>query len=284
MSLAYWNGRIVPAGEVVLTPDDGGFLFGDGLFETLLVEEGEAVDVRGHLDRLYSGLARIKLEIPEGPEALERKVREVALAAPAPVCRLRITVTQGTAGLPTRLVIASPYSPPSAEQRERGVAARLFPQYRIDSGGPLAGLKSLCYQASRLALHRAEAAGAYEAFLLNERGRLVEGSRSNLALVFPDGVFTPPRTEGCLPGTVRRRLLELRAIAEFSLHPEDLATASEVLIMNSLIGVLPVSTVNGRELAVGPTAERLRDLYRRAVAPAPPPPPDGGSEAPQRLF
>lgn len=284
MSLAYWNGRIVPAREVVLTPDDGGFLFGDGLFETLLVEDGEVFDLPGHLDRLYSGLARIKLEIPEGPEQLERKVREVATAAPSPICRLRITVTQGTGGLPTRLVIASAYAPPSAGQYANGVAARLFPQYRIDSGGPLAGLKSLCYQASRLALHRAEAAGAYEAFLLNERGRLVEGSRSNIALVFPDGVFTPPRTEGCLPGTVRRRLLELRAISEFSLHPEDLATASEVLIMNSLIGVLPIATVNGRELEVGPTAARLRQLYRQAVAPESPPSSGGVSEAPQRLY
>lgn len=280
MSLAYWNGRVVPAAEVVLTPDDGGFLFGDGLFETLFVEHGAAFDVAGHLDRLFAGLARIKLEIPEGRDTLEWTVAEVAFAAPRPLARLRITVTQGSGGLPTRLVIASPYAPPSAEQYSKGVTAHLFPQYRVDSGGPLVGIKSLCYQACRLALHRAEAIGAYEAFLLNERGRLVEGSRSNIALVFPDGILTPPRAEGCLPGTVRRRLLELRAISEFALHPEDLATASEVLIMNSLIGVLPVAAVNGRELAVGTTATRLRTLYRQAVAGLDSAPED----TPSRLF
>jgi branched-subunit amino acid aminotransferase/4-amino-4-deoxychorismate lyase len=66
---------------------------------------------------------------------------------------------------------------------------------------------------------------------------------------------------------VRRRLLELRALSEFTLHPEDLATASGVLLMNSLIGVVPVANVNGREVPVGPAAAQLRDLYRQAVAP-----------------
>lgn len=278
MSLAYWNGRIVPAQEVVLTPDDGGFLFGDGLFETLFVEHGRPFDVAAHLDRLAAGLDRIKLRIPEDRDTLEWTVAEIAAAAPHPQARLRITITQGAAGQPTRLIIASPYTPPTLEQYRDGVAAHLFPQYRIDSGGPLAGLKSLCYQACRLALHRAEAMGAFEALLLNERGRLVEGSRSNVALVYPDGIVTPPRAEGCLPGTVRRRLLELRAISEFTLHPEDLATASGLLLMNSLIGVLPVSLVNGREVPVGIAAARLRALYRQAVMP-----PGAGPPA-QRLF
>jgi branched-subunit amino acid aminotransferase/4-amino-4-deoxychorismate lyase len=139
---------------------------------------------------------------------------------------------------------------------------RLLPQYRIDSAGPLAGLKSLAYQANRLALHHAEKQGAYEALLTNERDRLVEGSRSNLALVFAEGVFTPPRSDGCLPGTVRRRLLESGALSEWPLSPEDLATASEVLLMNSLIGILPVSRINSREVPVGPTAARLREIWK----------------------
>ena len=90
---------------------------------------------------------------------------------------------------------------------------------------------------------------------------MVEGSRSNLALVFPDGILTPPESDGCLPGTVRRRLLEMGAIRERPLSPEDLATPAEVLLMNSLIGVLPVSRINRREIPVGPEAERLRALW-----------------------
>ncbi len=263
MSLSYWNGRIVPAEEVHIAPDDAGFLFGDGLFETLRIDEGGARDVEAHLDRLRAGLRRIRLEISEDRRALRRAITQVSEAAPRPVARMRMMVTRGREGIPTRLITAAPYEPPGEYLHRRGVAARLLLHYRVDSAGPLAGLKSLCYQAHRLALREAEAEGAYEALLLNERGQLVEGSRSNVALVFPDGIVTPPVSDGCLPGTVRRRLLEKGEITEGPLSPEDLALASEVLLMNSLIGVLPVSRINNWQIPVGPTAARLRGALER---------------------
>jgi branched-subunit amino acid aminotransferase/4-amino-4-deoxychorismate lyase len=261
MSLSWWNGRTVPAGEVSVKPHDAGFLFGDGLFETLRVDDGRARDVEAHLDRLRAGLRKIRIELPEDRRVLRRAVAQVAEAAPRPVARMRITVSRGWGGLPTRLIAASSYDPPDEDFYREGVTARLLLHSRIDSGSPLAGLKSLSRQANRLALHEAEAQGAWEALLLNERGRLVEGSRSNLALVLPDGVFTPPRSDGCLPGTVRRRLIERGALTEEPLSPEDLALATEALLMNSLIGVLPVSRINNWELPVGPAAARLREVY-----------------------
>lgn len=260
MSRCYWNGRIVPAREVSIAADDAGFLFGDGLFETLRVDSGRARDIEAHLDRLLAGLRRIRIELPEDRSALHRAVAEISEAAPRPAARLRITVTRGSGGSPTRLIATAPYEPPERNLYRGGVTVQLLLQYRIDSDAPLAGLKSLSYQVNRLALRQAETEGAYEALLLNERGRLVEGSRSNVALVFPDGVVTPPVSDGCLPGTVRRRLLEKGAITEEPLSPEDLAMAGEVLLMNSLIGVLPVSRVNSQEIPVGPTAARLREI------------------------
>lgn len=268
MSLSWWNGRVVPAGEVRIAPDDAGFLFGDGLFETLRVDGGRARDVEAHLDRLFAGLRRIGIDLPEGREDLERAVAEVAGAAPRPVARLRITVTRS----PTRLITTSAYEPPAERLYREGVAVVLLPDHRIDSGGPLAGLKSLNYQLNRMALRIAESRGAFEALLLNERGRLVEGSRSNVAVRLPDGFFTPPESDGCLPGTVRRRLLEKGVIQERPLTPEDLGKAGEMVLMNSLIGVLPVSRIDGREVgrdesrpydaAGGPTAPALHPARR----------------------
>jgi branched-chain amino acid aminotransferase len=260
VTLAYWNGTLTGASEVRIDPRDPGFLFGDGLFETLRVDGGRARDIGAHLDRLLAGLQRLRMDIPEDSDALEQAVEAVARGAPRPIARLRITITPGTGGGPTRLITAAGYEPLDEDLYRTGVTARLLPQYRVDSGSPLAGLKTLSYQANRLALHHAERLGAWEALLVNERGRLVEGSRSNVVLAFPDGVFTPPRGDGCLPGTVRRRLLESGALAEWPLSPEDLATASEILLLNSLIGVLPVSRVNGRAVPVGPAAARLRAL------------------------
>ncbi|HET9210486.1 MAG TPA: aminotransferase class IV [Thermoanaerobaculia bacterium] len=255
MSLAWWNGRLVPFEEVRIAPDDAGFLFGDGLFETLRVDGGRPRDLSAHLDRLLAGLERVGISIPESRCDLGHAVAEVARAAPRPMARLRITVSRGTAAGPTRLIAAAPYEPPGET-----VTAVLLPEHRIDSRSPLAGLKSLCYQNNRRVLGEAEARGAFEALLLNEHGRLAEGSRSNAALVLPEGIFTPPESEGCLPGTVRRRLLERGALRERPISLEDLAAASGLLLMNSLIGVLAVSRLDGREIPVGPEAARLRGL------------------------
>jgi branched-chain amino acid aminotransferase len=252
-SLAWWNGRIVPLDEVRISPTDAGFLFGDGLFETLRVDAGRAHDVAAHLDRLFAGLRRLGIALPEDRCSLGRALTDVAKAAPRPVARLRISITRAE----TRLITAFPYEPPAEGLYQKGVAAVLLPDPRIDSRGPLAGLKSLCYQANRLALGQAEARGAYEALLVNEHGRLAEGSRSNLALILAGGIFTPPESEGCLPGTVRRRLLEKGAIHERPLTREDLDAAQGVLLMNSLIGVLPVARIDGRELPVRPSWRTL---------------------------
>ncbi|MFL6195049.1 MAG: aminotransferase class IV [Thermoanaerobaculia bacterium] len=260
MSLAWWNGRTVPREEVGIDPSDAGFLFGDGIFETLRVDQGSAWDVAAHLERLLAGLVRLRMEIPEDAAALEAAVREIAFTAPEPVARLRITVSRGNDAGPTRLITTAPYEPPDENAYRQGVPARFLPQYPLYSGSALAGLKSLSYQTNRLALRAAEAHGAWEAILVNEAGRLVEGSRSNLAVVLDGSVLTPRRQDGCLPGTVRRRLLERGVIQEWQLAPEDLAAAGEVLLMNSLVGVLPVSEINGKAVPLGATASYLRQV------------------------
>ncbi len=208
----------------------------DGLFETLRVNSGEALDVAAHLDRLFAGLPRIGIALTESRGELADAIASAAAQAPRPVARLRLTVRRG----PTVLVATEPYQPPSVEDYRDGVPIVLITDLRIDSGSPLAGLKSLPWEPNREALRRAEAAGAFDALLLNEHGRLVEGARSNLVLALPDGLFTPPESDGCLPGTVRRRLLEGGWIAERSLTPDDLDRARETVLLNSLIGALPV--------------------------------------------
>jgi branched-chain amino acid aminotransferase len=250
MSLSWWNGREVPADEVRIAPDDAGFLHGDGLFETLRVDDGQARDVGAHLDRLLASLPRVEIEIPEDRRALEEAITAVAFAGPRPTARLRITVTRGASGVPTRLVTAARYHPPDALQYQEGVAVVLVPDLRLDARGPLAGLKSLCWQTNRLALLRAEKAGASEALLVNEQGRLVEGARSNLLVVLDGGIYTPPLEDGCLPGTVRRRLLEAGTIAERPLRLEDLERARGILLTNSLVDVLPVGRLDGRKVPV----------------------------------
>lgn len=266
--MIYRDGRLLPDAPASL-PD------GDGLFETLRVDDGEARDLPAHLDRLLAGLGRIGLEIPESRADLAVAVQAVAAAAPRPTARLRIAVARDRreSSPSSTLIFAEPYDPPSADAYQDGVAAVLLAEPTLDPLSPLAGLKTLGREPHRSALSMAVAAGAWDALLLNERGRLVSGARSNLVLVLPEGVVTPPLADGCLPGTVRRRLLVAAEIGERSLSPADLEAASEILLLNSLVGVLPVGRLDGRRLTP-PSSRPARPSPSRPAPrrPSPPPP------------
>ena len=268
MSLAWWNGRIVPVAEVHISPGDAGFLFGDGLFETLRVDAGRARDLSAHLDRLYAGLRRLGIDPPESRCDLGRAVTDVAQAAPRPVARLRITVSRGDEDGPTRLITTAPYEPPGEDLYRRGVAAVLLPEFRIDSRDPLAGLKSLCYQANRLALRPAEARGAWDALRLNEHGGLCSGiAEQSRAGAAGRDLHASRERAGACPGPSAAAARNGSAPRKGATL-DDLAAADGLLLMNSLIGALPVSRVDGREIAVGPQV--LSSLRSALVGSSPP--------------
>lgn len=261
--LAYHDGRLVDESEIGIAPWDAGLTVGDGIFETLLVVDGVAVDPPAHLERLRVGLAAVEIAVPEATADLYRAVERVAAAAPRPQARLRITVTRGTpeAG-PTRIVAARPYSPLSDEARAAGVEVTLLEDRRVWSGDPQRRVKSTSYQAAALAWEHARGRGAFEGLLVNERGNLVEGTRSNVMVRIGEDLVTPPQSDGCLPGTVRRRLLEAGLVRERPVPVEALAIADGLALTGSLIGVAPVSAVDDRTLDPGAGWRPLYEAWR----------------------
>lgn len=262
-ALAYHDGRLVAPEAVAVGAWDAGLTSGDGVFETLLVAEARPVDVGAHLERLYAGLAAVRIAIPEPIDRLERVVRRVAAAAPRPWARLRITVTRGAGGVPTRLVATGAYEPLEAETRAAGVAVTLLAEHPVASRDPLRRVKSTSYQAEMLAWRRARCAGAFEGLLVNERGRLVEGTRSNVVARLDDVLVTPRVDDGCLPGTVRRRLLEAGLIREAPVPVDALDRVAGLFLTSSLVGVVPVGTIDGRALQPAAVWRSLYDAWRR---------------------
>ena len=90
----YFNGALLPLEVVRICPDDGGWLRGEGLFETLRVSRGTALDIGAHLERLYAGLSVLQIAIPEDPGVIGAAVEQLAALAEGPA-RLRITITTG---------------------------------------------------------------------------------------------------------------------------------------------------------------------------------------------
>jgi len=259
---------LVPAAEAALPVGDRGLLYGDGLFETVLIRSGGLPLLELHLERLAA--SALALGIPCDLERVRAGALALAGSTGAGTATalaeqaLRITLTRGVAASrgyappaepsPTVLITRSPY------QRPAGPLRTVTAGVRVWSESPLWRHKTLSALEKVLARAEAVAAGADEALLLNQHGRLAEGASANLFVVQDGRWITPPVSEGCLPGVMRRRMIALTGARQEVLPPEALAAAHGVYLTSALMGCLPVSTLDGRPLRLGPPPPRLEEL------------------------
>jgi branched-chain amino acid aminotransferase len=278
--LVHWNGRIVPAEEAVVSVFDAGFLYGDGLYETMRAYHGRPFALDRHLARLAHAGERIDLPLP-GTLVLRAAVGELLEATALSSAIVRITVTRGTLTRrldlsssvgPSVLVTANAYDPAQDLERRNGIRVILSRFVRL-SASPLAGVKSTNYQVSLFARNEAREAGAAEVLLPNESGHIVEAAAANVFLVEGRSLVTPPVGAGILGGITREVVLEAAAAAsltvtEATLSRERLAAADEVFLSGTTIQVAPVVRIQDEPVAngrPGPVTLDLLDRYLAAV-------------------
>jgi branched-chain amino acid aminotransferase len=264
------DGKVVDPDEAQVSVFDRGLTVGDGVFETVKVVAGVPFALTRHLDRLAQSAARVGLPTPE-MDAMRAAVAEL-LAAAAPVprsARLRMTYTGGVSQLgsergtaqPTLIVVLAPLP-----DRPPTVSAVTVPWPRNDQGA-LAGVKTTSYAENVLALGRANALGAGEAFMPNTRGNLCEGTGSNVFVAFGDRLVTPPRSSGCLAGVTRALVLEWVGGEEADVPMSALSNADEIFITSATRDVRPVHALDGRSLpAPGPATKRVMEVYAERSA------------------
>lgn len=275
--LVHLNGRLVPEGEATVSILDRGFLFGDGVFESMRVVGGRIFRLDRHLERLRRSADLIGLALPGGPgafgEAAIKLLRENGLTE----ARVRITVTRGPGrpgdyveapGPPTVVMIAAPYAGPDPALRERGVTVAIPRRRQIPAEAIDPSIKSISRLASVLARREARDQGAFEAVLLDLAGNLTEGTASNLFLVVRGRLLTPLVPEGGLPGVTRQAVLELASAAGIEVHEDrlparTLSHADEAFLTNTSWEVLPVARVDQRPVGDGRPGAVTRDLQGR---------------------
>lgn len=261
------NGRFLPMESACISPLDRGFLYGDGLFETIRAEEGAALYLARHIERLCSSLVsfRITIDAPDWAVVIKSLLIENGLEhGPASV---KVIVTRGAAsapGLPdpeqpTILVSAQRYEPPAARLYEKGVDLLI---HKEGYSPPLAAHKSLNYLYHLAARQAALAVGCHEAVLLDVEGRVSETSAGSL-LAMSSGKWWTPVGEYRLPGITIRALWAIFSDAGIQIEsreawPEDLVRADTVWVLNSLMGIMPVAGINGRQLPDGMSGEAAR--------------------------
>lgn len=277
----WWNGQLLPADEVRLSPMDHGFLVGDGVFETLLARGGRAYAVTRHWQRLVRSCAALDLT-PPALELLQDIFARLLEANALTEARLRLTLTSGAgpAGSERGADSAQTLCVTATALNVWGATEQLHlsPWPRL-SAGALTGVKSVSYAENVRALALARAQGAGECLFANERGEICEGTGSNVFLVRGGRVLTPPLDSGCLAGVTRALVLETAARLGLPVSEEPLplaclteGLADEVFLTSTTRDVHPVCRVGGRAFAApGPVTTRLRAAFLEWQAEQPDP-------------
>ena len=239
--LIFHNDRIVPLGEVHLSPGQTGLLMGWGVFTTLRLYQGIPLAFERHWARMARDAARLEIDLPYQEKAVREAVIELARDNQRPEGAARVSFVKNHGGLwgqaeglpPTDLLIFT------REMVHWPAANRLgIEPMGILSGGHYAGAKMLSWVPHAAVLDRAHKAGFDDALLINERGQIAECTSANIFLVRGRTLLTPPLSSGCLGGITREIIFEIapRAgleIREADLTPDDLSTAQEVFISST---------------------------------------------------
>lgn len=285
MGFAYVNGEFVEEHDASVALSERGFLYGDGLFETVRVADGVPVFLDRHTRRMHGSALELGIALdrrePDFSSYVGNLVAEIIERSGYSEARLRIILSRGERSdgpRPSEEGRSNLYLSINSEPAKRldqahsGVRAVIcsFPR---NQRSPLARHKTLNYQENVLALREAEELGVDEAIFRNLDGRLSEGATTNLFLIKGDELVTPPVSEGLLPGVTRACVLELAASLEIDSNEEpvtvdDLRSCEEAFLTNSIIGVAPLLELDGRPVGQscpGPVTKRLQGSYRVLV-------------------
>ena len=266
----YFNGEFVDKDEVSISPDDRGFVFGDGVYEVLRAMDGRLFRPDDHFRRLRRSLDHVRIEGID-VEGLRETfssllARNDLRDGPA---KVYLQITRGAAPRqhafpdesvePTVYARADAYELP-VEKWADGVSVILKPDQRWAR----CDIKSLNYLPNVLANQAAQEAGAYEALLVRD-GFVTEGSHSSMAAVFGDTVQVHPSTNYTLPSVTRTAVLELcdaldRPVEQSPVAADALLDADELFLMGTTTGVMPIVQVDDWTVGDGTPGSVTREL------------------------
>jgi 4-amino-4-deoxychorismate lyase len=259
LAVAVEGRGVVDPSEPVFFADDEAVVRGTAAFETVRVRRGRAVLLEEHVERLERSSLSLRLPAPEGARELAVQAVEAAAADEG---ALRLFRTSST------LVATVAPLPPGLELlRERGLALITI---RVASHGLLTGIKSTSYGANMAAVAEAERIGADDALFLGEGETVLEATTSNIWWREGDVLTTPSVAAGVLPGVTRAAVATLAREAGYRVREgaftlPALLRGDEAFTSSAVREIMPVVSIDGRELPRAEVAPRLQELLE-AVA------------------
>jgi branched-chain amino acid aminotransferase len=279
------NGRVFDQDHAVISVFDHGFLYGEGVYETLRTYNGQPFLFDRHMRRLRKSAGMLALGVPLGDAEIDARFRDTMQAAglggqPGREAYIRILVTRGIGELtydpaacptPSIVVIAKPHVAPPPEVFDRGVRVALVDIVRNHPGSVNPLIKSNNLLNNALAMQEAFRRGGFEGVMRNYKGELAECTQSNLFIVRNGAALTPPIDAGLLPGITREFLFEVGTelgipVREAVLRDADLFGADEAFLTSSTREAVPIVQVDDARIGAGvpgPVTQALLQGFRR---------------------
>jgi D-alanine transaminase len=277
--IAYVNGHYLPAHDALVSVEDRGYQFSDGIYEVCEVRGGAIIDERRHLERLRRSLGELRIALPLSPRALSVIMRETIRRNRVHDGIVYVQMTRGVARRdfafppsgtrPSVIVTARNLDRRGNEKKaEQGLAVVTVPESRWARPD----IKSISLLPNVLAKQAARDRGAAEAWFVDRDGRVTEGASSNAWIVTPDDkVVTRPADNGILRGITRTVLIEAIAaqhllFEERAFSVEEAYGAREAFVTAASQIVMPVVRIDDRPIgsgSPGPVAKALRESFHR---------------------
>ncbi len=274
MQLAYVNGDFLPLAEARVSVLDRGFLFADGVYEVTAILDGRLIDLDSHLARLQRSLGELDMPMPETRDRIAALHHALLDRSGVTEGLIYLHVTSGAAaerdflppanGTPSLVMFTQAKNLSDNPAARTGIAVATVPDLRWARRD----IKSVALLAQVLAKRQAAAAGAQEAWMI-EDGRITEGASSTAYIVRGGTIVTRENSSAILPGCTRRALLALARERQMRIEERPFTVAEalssdEAFTTSATSFVLPVVRIDGQSIAdgrPGPLTMRLRALY-----------------------
>jgi branched-chain amino acid aminotransferase len=280
--LVYVDGHFVAREQARVSVFDHGFLYGDGIYETMRAYRGDIFLLKKHLARLKRSADAVSLTLPLPLEKIGEALKESVFVnkLQEAVIRLQVSRGPGEPGLdpalcdaPTMVIITKPFRDYPPAYYDRGVGVAVVTTRRNHPRALPSAVKSTNFLNNILAKIEAIEAGAFEGIMLNGEGFVAEGTVSNIFTVRKGKLYTPHVRAGILEGVTRELVLRLARrrkipVREAMLLPKDLRAADECFLTNTTMEIMPVTAIGAKRVGTGrpgPVTAALRQAYGKEV-------------------
>ena len=273
MNIAYFNGNFIPKDNIRISPDDRGFLFGDGIYEVMKWYGGFFFDTESHLARMKRSLTEVRINWPEAdtfPSIAKELIKINKLEESQALIYLQ--VTRGAA--PRNHAFPDPEVQPTVYAFARGAAQTgtetvtgVKVILRKDIRWSRCDIKSVSLLANTLSFQEAHERGMKECIFVRE-GMITEGSRSNLFLVADGILYTHPESGYILSGVTRKNIIRLAKesgiiVKEVPFPEKDLGSIREAFISNTSAEVTPVTAFESMQVGTGLPGPVTLQIHRK---------------------